>query len=63
MSSKSRRQRRTFTEEFKRDAVNLVVIEGYTVSAAAKAGLLLRQRGDGAILLVLKTRMDQVRGV
>ena len=37
MSSKDKRQRRTFTEEFKRDAVNLVVVEGYTFAAAAKA--------------------------
>ena len=34
---KKRRPRRKFTEEFKRDAVRLVVVEGYTVGAAAKA--------------------------
>ena len=32
-----RKRRRTFTEEFKRDAVNLVVVEGYTMNAAALA--------------------------
>jgi transposase len=37
MSTNGKRQRRTFSEEFKRDAVNLVVIEGYTIAAAAKA--------------------------
>ena len=37
MSNKSRRKRRTFSEEFKRDAVNLVVVEGYSISAAAEA--------------------------
>ncbi len=37
MSTNGKRQRRTFCEEFKRDAVNLVVIEGYTIAAAAKA--------------------------
>lgn len=37
MSSKGKRKRRTFTEEFKRDAVNLVVLEGYTIAAAARA--------------------------
>ena len=37
MSSNSRRQRRTFSEEFKRDDVNLVVVEGYTISGAARA--------------------------
>ena len=30
MSSQEKRQRRTFPEEFKRDAVNLVVVEGYS---------------------------------
>ena len=34
---KKKRVHRTFTDEFKRDAVNLVVVEGYTFSAAAKA--------------------------
>lgn len=37
MSSKGKRKRRTFSEEFKRDAVNLVVVEGYTIAAAARA--------------------------
>lgn len=37
MSSKGKRTRRTFSEEFKRDAVNLVVKEGYTIRAAAEA--------------------------
>jgi len=37
MSSESHRQRRTFTEEFKRDAVNLVVEEAYTIAATVKA--------------------------
>jgi transposase len=37
MSTNGKRQRRTFSEEFKRDAVNLVVIEGYTIAAAARA--------------------------
>ena len=32
MSSKRKRKRRTFSEEFKRDAVNLVVVEGIKVS-------------------------------
>ncbi len=31
------RGRRSFSEEFKRDAVNLVVIEGYSFKAAADA--------------------------
>jgi transposase len=37
MSTNGKRKRRTFSEEFKRDAVNLVVVEGYTIAAAAKA--------------------------
>jgi len=37
MSSKQKRERRTFDEEFKRSAVSLVVKEGYTLRAAAKA--------------------------
>ncbi len=37
MSSNGKRKRRSFTEEFKRDAVNLVVVESYTIAAAAKA--------------------------
>ena len=37
MSTKGKRKRRTFSEEFKRDAVNLVVVEGYTIAAAARA--------------------------
>ena len=31
------RTRRKFTEEFKRDAVNLIVVEGYSFKAAADA--------------------------
>ena len=37
MSKVDKRSRRTFTEQFKRDAVNLVVVEGYSFAAAAKA--------------------------
>ena len=37
MSSQEKRQRRTFAEEFKRDAVNLIVVEGYSFRAAAEA--------------------------
>ncbi|MDA8563885.1 transposase [Mariniblastus sp.] len=37
MSKKPKRVRRTFTEEFKRDAVNLVVKQGYSFKAAAEA--------------------------
>jgi transposase len=37
MSTKGKPNRRTFKEEFKRDAVNLVVVEGYSYAAAAKA--------------------------
>ncbi len=37
MSSQEKRQRRTFPEEFKRDAVNLIVVEGYSFRAAAEA--------------------------
>ena len=37
MSSNGKRKRRSFSEEFKRDAVNLVVVEGYSSAAAAKA--------------------------
>lgn len=37
MSSNGKRPRRTFTEQFKRDAVNLVVVEGYSLAAAARA--------------------------
>lgn len=37
MSSNGKRQRRVFSDEFKRDAVNLVVIEGYSYAAAARA--------------------------
>ena len=33
----STRVRRTFTDEFKRDAVNLVVVEGYSFRRAADA--------------------------
>jgi len=37
MSSNQRRKRRSFTEEFKPDAVNRVVVEGCSISTAAKA--------------------------
>ena len=36
-SGQSKRIRRTFTEDFKRDAVNLVVVEGYSFQRAADA--------------------------
>ena len=36
-SGPSKRIRRTFTEDFKRDAVNLVVVEGYSFQRAADA--------------------------
>jgi transposase len=37
MSQKSQRVRRTFTPEFKQEAVNLVVKQGYSFKAAAEA--------------------------
>ncbi|QEG24786.1 transposase [Mariniblastus fucicola] len=37
MSSNSKRTRRTLSEEFKRDAVNLIVSEGYSFRAVAEA--------------------------
>ncbi len=37
MPGKSKRKRRRFSEEFKRDAVNLVVKQGYSFKAAADA--------------------------
>ena len=37
LKSEGPRKRRLFTEEFKQDAVRLVVNEGYTFPAAAKA--------------------------
>ena len=37
MSKKQKRVRRTFTEEFKRDAVNLVVKQNYSFKDAAEA--------------------------
>lgn len=37
MKDQSQRKRRTFTDEFKQDAVNLVAVEGYTFKAAAEA--------------------------
>lgn len=37
MEAQKHRTRRIFTEEFKRDAVNLVAVEGYTFKAAAEA--------------------------
>ena len=36
-NGKSKRIRRTFTDDFKRDAVNLVVVEGYSFQRAADA--------------------------
>ena len=37
MSKTPKRIRRTFSDEFKQDAVNLVVKQGYSFAAAAKA--------------------------
>jgi len=37
MSTNGKQRRRRFSEEFKRDAVNLVVREGYSFAAAARA--------------------------
>ncbi len=37
MNTKIKQNRRTFKEEFKREAVNLVVSEGYSFKAAAEA--------------------------
>ena len=37
MSINGKRKRRSFSEQFKRDAVNLVVVEGYSFAAAARA--------------------------
>lgn len=37
MSKSKKRVRRTFTDEFKRDTVNLVVKQGYSFVAAAEA--------------------------
>lgn len=37
MSQKKKRERRTFDEDFKRDAVNLIVKEGYSIRGAAEA--------------------------
>ena len=37
MSKSKKRVRRTFTDEFKRDTVNLVVKQGYSFAAAAEA--------------------------
>jgi transposase len=37
MSKRSKRVRRTFSDEFKQDAVNLVVKQGYSFKAAADA--------------------------
>jgi len=37
MSSNGKRKRRSFNEQFKRDAVNLVAVEGYSFAAAARA--------------------------
>jgi len=35
--SNGKRKRRSFSEQFKRNAVNLVVVEGYSFAAAARA--------------------------
>jgi len=37
MANNGTRKRRTFSEQFQRDAVNLVVVEGYSFAAAARA--------------------------
>ncbi len=37
VAGKARRERRTFTDEFKQSAVRLVVSEGYSFAAAADA--------------------------
>ena len=37
MSEKQKQKRRSFSDEFKRDAVNLIVTQGYSFAAAAKA--------------------------
>ena len=37
MSNKSKRGRRSFSDEFRQDAVDLVAKEGYTFKAAAEA--------------------------
>ena len=38
MSEKSKRVRRTFTDEFKQDAVDLVVKQGYSFKAGGRGG-------------------------
>ena len=37
MADQVKRKRRSFSEQFKRDAANLILVEGYSASAAAKA--------------------------
>ena len=37
MSQDSKNKRRSFSDEFKRDAVNLIVKQGYSFRAAAEA--------------------------
>ena len=37
MAKKKLRTHRRFTDEFKKEAVNLVLLEGYSINAAAKA--------------------------
>ena len=37
MSKETKQPRRSFTEEFKKDAVNLVVVQGYSFKRAAEA--------------------------
>jgi transposase len=36
-STRRKRAKRSFTDEFKKDAVNLVVVEGYSFARAADA--------------------------
>ena len=51
MSEKSKRVRRTFTDEFKQDAVDLVVKQGYSFKAAAEAvNVAPRSLGEGNMI-------------
>jgi len=52
--------RRSFTEEFKRDAVNLVVNEGYTKADAARVELAFPGASVGGANHVQKAR-DSVK--
>jgi len=70
MSSNDKRQRRTFTEEFKRDTVNLVVVfvEGCAFAAATKAVNVYNRSLSGTastllnlnLCLVVKTHRLQI---